>query len=206
MSVTHGLQFMERVIHGVTDYAKQNTHWTFTRAPETFGTSLEWLKFWHGDGRFLCRAHARRCQVGARLWHPDRESGHASFRLRGPVDHGRSLRHRRMAARHLLEHNFQRFGYYGPSDLLFAQLRRDGFCSVISQAGGDVKLLEFHTVEDSSKQKLDEQQQALEQWLRDLQAPVGILASADLRASMVLEACQKTAFARARRCGCRRGG
>ena len=79
----------------------------------------------------------------------------------------------------------------GQSDLLFAQFRRDGFCSVIAQAGGDVKLLEVQTVEDGSKQKLDEQHQALEQWLRELQAPVGILASADLRASMVLEACQK---------------
>jgi LacI family transcriptional regulator len=191
MSVTHGLQFMDRVIHGVTDYAKQNTHWTFTRAPETFGTSLEWLKFWHGDGAFcavLTPEDAKQVQgFGIPIVNlATHLSGLAVPSI--TVDH---FAIGELAARHLLEHNFQRFGYYGPSDLLFAQLRRDGFCSVIPQAGGDVKLLEFHTVEDSSKQKLDEQQQALEQWLRDLQAPVGILASADLRASMVLEACQK---------------
>src|SRR5262249_6365159 len=66
-----------------------------------------------------------------------------------------------------------------------------GFCSVIKQAGGEVRGLEVQTVGDEPKQKLDDQQHALEQWLRELQTPVGILASADLRASMVIEACQK---------------
>src|SRR5262249_46966307 len=52
MTVPHGLQHMERAIHGITDYAKQHAHWSFSRVPETFGTSLEWLRFWHGDGAF----------------------------------------------------------------------------------------------------------------------------------------------------------
>ena len=67
--------------------------------------------------------------------------------------------------------------------MLYAQLRRDGFCSVVKQACGEVKVLEVQTVDDESKQKLDDQQQSLEQWLRELVPPVGVLASADLRAS-----------------------
>jgi len=66
-----------------------------------------------------------------------------------------------------------------------------------------VKLLEVHTVEDGSKQKLDEQQQVLEQWLRDLQAPVGILASADFAGQHGVGSLPKVAVARAGRC--RRG-
>ena len=191
MSVTHGLQFMERVIHGVTDYAKQNARWSFTRAPEMFGTSMEWLRFWHGDGAFCAVYTPDDAELVRQIGIPIVNLATHLSGLQVPsitVDH---YAIGELAARHLLEHNFRRFGYYGPSDLLFAQLRRDGFCSVIAQAGGDVKLLEVQTVEDGSKQKLDEQLQALEQWLRELQAPVGILASADLRASMVLEACQK---------------
>src|SRR5215813_9105677 len=53
MSVPHGLQHMEKAIHGITDYAKQHAHWSFTRVPETFGTSVEWLRYWHGDGAFV---------------------------------------------------------------------------------------------------------------------------------------------------------
>jgi LacI family transcriptional regulator len=75
--------------------------------------------------------------------------------------------------------------------LHYAQLRRDGFCSIVAQANGEVKVLEVQTTDGDARQKLDDQQQALEDWLRHLQAPVGIMASADLRASMVLEACQK---------------
>ena len=96
-----------------------------------------------------------------------------------------------LAARHLLERNFRRFGYYGPSDLLFAQLRRDGFCNAVRQAGCDVKVLEVQAVDHSAGHHVDDQEQHIDQWLRQLDPPVGILASSDLRASMVLEACQR---------------
>ncbi|HEY2826735.1 MAG TPA: substrate-binding domain-containing protein [Pirellulales bacterium] len=191
MSVTHGLQFMERIIHGITDYAKQNAHWAFTRPPEMFGTSMEWLEYWHGDGAFCAIYTPDEAKLVDRIGIPIVNLATHLSALRVPsitVDH---YEIGELAARHLLEHNFRRFGYYGPRGLHYAELRRDGFCSVIAQAGGEVKMLEVQTVDDSSKQKLDDQQESLEQWLQALKPPVGILASADLRASMVLEACQK---------------
>ena len=191
MSVTHGLQFMERVIHGVTDYAKQNAHWSFTRAPEVFGTSMEWLQFWHGDGAFCAIYTPEDARIAEKIGIPILNLATHLSGLHTPsitVDH---FAIGELAARHLLEHNFRRFGFYGPSDLHYGELRREGFRTVIEQAGGEVSLLEVPTLEDESKQKLDEQQEALEKWLRELKKPVGILASADSRASVVLETCEK---------------
>jgi LacI family transcriptional regulator len=191
MSVPHGLQFMDRVIHGVTDYAKQNAHWSFTRVPETFGTSIEWLRFWRGDGAFCAIYTPEDARLAQRIGIPIVNLATHLPGLQTPSITADHYAIGELAARHLLEHNFRRFGYYGPSDLHYAQLRRDGFCSVVNQAGGEVKVLEVQTVDDKSKQKLDDQQQSLEQWLRELEPPVGVLASADLRASLVIEACQK---------------
>jgi LacI family transcriptional regulator len=191
MSVPHGLQYMERVIHGITDYAKQNAHWSFTRVPETAGTSIEWLRFWHGDGAFAAIYTPEDARLAQRIGIPIVNLATHLTDLKTPsitVDH---YAVGELAARHLLERNFRRFGYYGPSDLHYAQLRRDGFSSIVAQAGGDVKILEVQTSDGDARQKLDDQQYALEDWLRSLKVPVGILASADLRASMVLEACQK---------------
>jgi LacI family transcriptional regulator len=191
MSVPHGLQYMERVIHGITDYAKQNAHWSFTRVPETAGTSIEWLRFWHGDGAFAAIYTPEDARLAQRIGIPIVNLATHLTDLKTPsitVDH---YAVGELAARHLLERNFRRFGYYGPSDLHYAQLRRDGFSSIVAQAGGEVKILEVQTSDGDARQKLDDQQYALEDWLRNLKVPVGILASADLRASMVLEACQK---------------
>ena len=191
MSVPHGLQHMERAIHGITDYAKQHAHWSFTRVPETYGTSLEWLRFWHGDGAFAAIYTPEDARLAQKIGIPIVNLATHLPELQTPsitMDH---YAIGELAARHLLERNFRRFGYYGPSDLLFAQLRRNGFCAAIKNAGGELKVLEVQTVDHDARQNIDDQEHRIDNWLRDLQPPVGILASSDLRASMVLEACQR---------------
>jgi LacI family transcriptional regulator len=182
---------MERAIHGITDYAKEHAHWSFTRVPETYGISIEWLRFWHGDGAFAAIYTPEDARLAQKIGIPIVNLATHLPDLQTPsitMDH---YAIGQLAAVHLLERNFRRFGYYGPSDLLYGQLRRDGFCAAVADAGANVQIFEVQTVDHDARQKLDEQQQGLEQWLRKLQPPVGILASADLRASMVLEACQK---------------
>jgi LacI family transcriptional regulator len=191
MSVPHGLQHMERAIHGITDYAKQHAHWSFTRVQETYGTSLEWLRYWHGDGAFAAIYTPEDARLAQKIGIPIVNLATHLPELQTPsitMDH---YAIGELAARHLLERNFRRFGYYGPSDLLFAQLRREGFCNAVRQVGGDVKVLEVQAVDHSAGHHVDDQEQHIDQWLRQLEAPVGILASSDLRASMVLEACQR---------------
>lgn len=191
MSVSYGLQYMDRLIHGITDYAKRNTHWSFTRVPEVHCTSMQWLHYWHGDGAFCAIYTPEDAMLAQQIRIPVVNLATHLSGLQMPSITSDHFAIGELAARHLLEHNFRRFGYYGPSDLYYAQLRRDGFCSIIAQAGGQVELLEVQTADDDSKQTIDDQQKAIEQWLRKLKLPVGILASADLRASMVIEACEK---------------
>jgi LacI family transcriptional regulator len=96
----------------------------------------------------------------------------------------------RVAAQHLLERRFKKFGYYGSGDLFFSQLRRDGFVRAIRQQGGQCAVLEVPSIVASGHMWL-RQQRELEEWLRSLQPPVAIMASTDLRADMLLETCRR---------------
>ena len=199
MSVPHGLQHMERAIHGITDYAKQRAHWSFTRVQETYGTSLEWLRYWHGDGAFAAIYTPEDARLAQKIGIPIVNLATHLPELQTPsitMDH---YAIGELAAQHLLERNFRRFGYYGPSDLLFAQLRRDGYCNAVRRAGGDVKVLEVQAVDHGAGHHVDDQEQHIDQWLRQLEPPVGILASSDLREHGA-GSLPTTAAARADRC------
>src|SRR5262245_33511420 len=179
MAFPYGLQNMERAIRGITDYARPHLQWSFCKVPETFGTTLEWLRYWRGDGAFVAINTPEDLWQAQQIRIPIVNLATYLPGLEAPsitMDHGRIGE---LAAQHLIERNFRRFGYYGASDLLYAQLRRDGFCAAVQHVGGDVKILEVRTFNRRARQKLADQQRTLEHWLRNLEPPVGIFASSD---------------------------
>jgi LacI family transcriptional regulator len=96
----------------------------------------------------------------------------------------------RLAAQHLLERRFSRFGYYGTNDMWYSRLRRAGFVETIEAAGGEYRVLEVRSALQS-REKRRRCQERLERWLRSLRPPVGIMASTDLRACMAADACAR---------------
>jgi LacI family transcriptional regulator len=96
----------------------------------------------------------------------------------------------RMAATHLLERRFQRFGYYGSKDLYFSRLRREGFISTVRVQGAECTVLEVPSRVTSARSWMRQEKQ-LEQWLRSLRPPAAIMTSTDLRADTLIETCRK---------------
>ncbi|HVT90714.1 MAG TPA: DNA-binding transcriptional regulator [Tepidisphaeraceae bacterium] len=189
LAVPQGLPFLERLLHGITDYARQEGGWAFTRLPEALGTSVEWLRHWSGDGAFVLIVTESDARAARRLRFP---AVNLASHLPGTglltvvVDHGKIGE---LAARHLLDRRFRRFGYYGAAGLWYSQLRRDGFRQTVLTAGGSCQVCEA-TSGARARGRWRDQQRQLETWLRSLHPPVGIMASTDLRAGMVLEACR----------------
>lgn len=185
-----GLAFLERLVRGILQYAEQHGQWTFTRLPEALSPSLQWLRHWPGDGAFVLVTNPTDARIARTLKLPVVNlAGH----LADPGVPTVTVDHRatgRLAAEHLLERRFRRFGFYGTRGKWFSAQRREGFRERVLAAGGTCALLE---VEDllSPRSKWTDQEAELTQWLRQLQPPVGILASTDLRAAMVLDACQR---------------
>src|SRR5580700_5289367 len=45
--------FVERLLPGILDFARNQGNWQFTRIPERLTTSFDWLRNWDGDGAFV---------------------------------------------------------------------------------------------------------------------------------------------------------
>jgi LacI family transcriptional regulator len=190
LAVPQGLAFLERLLHGIAEFARGHGSWTFTRVPEALGTSATWLRHWSGDGAFVLAVTGADVRGARGLPFPvvNLASHRAETGLPTVVvDHGQVGE---VAAGHLIERRFQRFGYYGTAGLWYSRLRRDGFSRAVARAGGSCQVLEPRVHPGARGSWRDETRQ-LDAWLRRLRAPVGIMASTDLRAGMVLEACRR---------------
>lgn len=95
-----------------------------------------------------------------------------------------------LGAQHLLERGFRNFAFCGFSQELWAQQRRDGFCSVLAKEKLPVLTYEsFWRGPSVLRWDLDIKQ--ITEWLKDMPKPVGIMACNDLRALHLLDACQQ---------------
>jgi len=185
-----GLAFLERLVRGMLDYSREQENWMFTRAPEALSPSIEWLRDWPGDGAFILvttpedRAIARKLRMPVvNLAGHLAEAGVPSV----TVDH---FQIGQVAAEHLLERRFRRFGFYGTRAKWFSVQRCEGFVGAVRRAGCSCTVLEVEDMLRAGTKWTDEEKQ-LEKWLRQMTPPVGILASTDLRATMLLDVCHR---------------
>lgn len=183
-----GIAFVERLLQGVLDYARSREGWIFTRMPERLDPSLDWLQGWEGDGAFALVTTPADAQLARKLKFPVVNLAAYLADTGLPtvtVDHGATGR---LGAEHLLERRFFRFGYYGTRGIHYSEVRRRNFVETVKRAGRPCEVLEVADAV-SAPRKWRSQQEELKAWLKSLQPPVGLMASTDLRACMVLDAC-----------------
>lgn len=180
--------FIERLLPGILEFARQECGWVFTRVPERRTPSFEWLRSWTGDGAFVLIGNQKDAEVALSLPMPVVNVGGYVFDTRIPTVTLDQRMVGRLAAEHLLARRFRNFGYYGVRDLWFSQQRRIGFQAAIEAAGYTCNSTEGSSLIKSPQQWRDATG-GLARWLRSLQPPVGIMASWDLRAQMLSEAC-----------------
>lgn len=177
-------------MEGILEFARGRGRWLVSRAPERLDLSVEWLRHWDGDGALVVLTNRRQAALARRLRMP-------VVNLGGYLEHpgvatvaADDLAIGRMAAEHLLERRFIRFGYFGPRGVWYSERRLEGFRGRAVEGGGRVEALWAAGPFESPRGWVDEREE-LVRWLRRLRPPVGILAGNDQRALMVLEACAR---------------
>lgn len=185
-----GLAFVERLMQGILDYAREHGEWSFARLPEMLSPSIDWLRDWPGDGAFALITNQGDAERARHLPIPVVNlAGH----LESVGVPSVTVDHRAtgvQAAEHLLAQRFRRFGYYGIHGKWYSYQRRLGFTETVQRAGGVCEVLEVMDLERKPGEWVD-QQDELVRWLKRLVPPVGVMASTDLRAGMVLDACER---------------
>jgi len=93
-----------------------------------------------------------------------------------------------MAAEHLLERGLRRFAYCGFDDWWWSRRRREGFSKTVRKTGFRVQT--YQLPQARSKRTWSKEILLIADWLKKLPKPVGLMASNDDRAELVIEACK----------------
>jgi LacI family transcriptional regulator len=186
MSVPHQVLTLQ----GIVDFARQHQQWRIHFSPDRYTISLADLVGWPGHGVITVIETPAQARTAPRIGLPVINLSGILRRAGVPRVMVDQEAIGRMAAEHLLECGFQRFGYYGPPGVWYATLRRRGFtehlrredcpCSVLEVTGGMTRRRPGHRWQES-----------LQRWLKALRPPVGILAASDAHGAILIEACDQ---------------
>lgn len=94
----------------------------------------------------------------------------------------------RLAAEHFLAKGYRSFGYLGDSASQVSQLRQEGYCQRLQEAGFVPSVLNLGESE-GIYQHWNAAQPVLEQWLLDMQKPVAVFAYDDIYAFQASQVC-----------------
>jgi LacI family transcriptional regulator len=97
-----------------------------------------------------------------------------------------------MAAEHLLDRGLRRFAYCGFDDWWWSRRRKEGFSQTIRRAGFSVHV--YRLPQAKSKRTWSKEIALIADWLKKLSKPVGLMASNDDRAELVIEACKSVSL------------
>lgn len=180
------------IVEGIADYMRRVGRWSVYFEAEPL-TKMPNLRAWHGDGviadlddELVARA-IRKLDVpvvgvggGGGAADPDLPYVDTDNEQIG-----------QLAAEHLLERGFRRFAFCGwPSRPTnpWSRQRETAFLRRVQDAGCACSVFRGRS---SNARRWEVLQQALTDWLGTLLRPVGLMASDDIRARHVLEACRR---------------
>ena len=183
------VSFFESVAEGIVQYASRNGGWRLVLWPERFGVSTASLADWKGDGAIGLSDTIDDAKTANSLRIP-------FVNLSGAVQNSGlysvTVDNEAvgiMSAEHLLERGFQRFAYYGISDLCYSQLRGGAFRRRVEDAGCDCQC--FWVGEIVDQRPWSHEESELCDWLASLKPPLGLMACNDYCARMLAESCRQ---------------
>lgn len=99
-----------------------------------------------------------------------------------------------MAAQHLLERGFERFGFCGFGGEAWSLRREQAFVEHVEAAGFNCETYQTPWYGPDSL-SFDEERGKLVDWLRQLRLPTGVMASNDVRGQQILDVCARIGIA-----------
>ena len=182
------------ILKGIISYA-QRTDWALFFQDRGLSEDVpSWLGQWQGDG-VIARLDSRSLVRQVKRKGLPTVDLRGTYSVRGiPVIHSDQEGVAQLAADHLLERKFRHFAFCGFAGVNYAEQRRHHFVETIGRAGYEVAVYENPgRAAGASTPSIEASgllaERALILWLRSLPKPVGLMASNDIRARQVLNAC-----------------
>lgn len=187
-------EFGRSILDGIAKYSRINGPWSFFRYPPYYLQSgdwkrvLSWLRRLVADGILMREnEHVREVvELGLPMIVLDVNEeipGISNIVTNETAIGG-------MAADHLIELGFRRFGFCGFDDVLWSRKRCKSFCRTVRSSRYDCHI--FQQPKYRTHRSGEKEQHPISRWLESLPKPVGLMACNHDCAQHVLEACKLT--------------
>jgi LacI family transcriptional regulator len=181
------------LLNGIISYMREHESWSVYLGEQRRGDDPpDWLRRWRGDG-IIARIETDRIAsavVESGLPAVDVSAARKVKALPWVETDDRAIAC--AAAQHLLERNFRQLAFCGDDRFNWSRWRCDHFQRAAAEAGASC------AVYQPSKRAFrdwDSMEDELARWLLSLPRPVGVMASYDIRARHVLDACRRVGLA-----------
>ena len=189
------------ILSGVAKFVREHDPWSiFFQDLNLCDDTPGWLKSWQGDGIISRLENRDVVQVIQRLKVPAVYLRHVPAGVNRPCILTDNVAVARLGFEHLKERGFRHFAFCGFNGADYSDERRDGFVSLVTQAG-----FQCHVYADGqpAAKAATAQYEGLglkdggqvANWLRSLPRPLGVMACNDMRGQQVLDACRATGLA-----------
>jgi LacI family transcriptional regulator, galactose operon repressor len=187
-SVSYG----RSILQGIAHYMSSHHRWSVYFEQHELGAAPpHWLDSSHWDG-ILCRPTApalvnrlKRMKVPV----VDLNDLYEGLEFPWVGSNHRSIGS--LGANHFVERGFRHFAFCSFSNELWAEQRRDGFCSVVEKENRPIPVYES-LWRGAAVSRWDLEIEHIAKWVASLPKPVGIMACNDARALHLLDACHQT--------------
>src|SRR3984885_2941097 len=179
------------ILRGVARYVREHEPWALYHEPHGLEESIpQWLRGWNGDGVIARIQTPRIAQELAASGLPVVDVLGVVPNLPFPLVHVDNVAIATMAAEHLLERGFRRFGFFGIEGENWSEQRYVGFCTAVAAVESTVPI--YRLPRDAKRRRSWERvENHIARWIAALPKPAGVLICSDQRGSQFLEACRR---------------
>jgi len=179
------------ILRGIARYVREHEAWALYHEPHGMGDIVPpWLHRWQGDG-IIARIQTRDMATQlAQIGVPVIDVLGLVPGLPFPLVHVDNGAIARMAAAHLVERGFRRFGYFGIEGENWSAQRYAAFSAAVADVQSSVPA--YSTPRDAAgRRSWERAQDRLARWVSELPKPAGVLVCSDQRGPQFLEACRR---------------
>lgn len=179
------------LLQGIIAYQQQHEAWSIYLPEQDRGaTPPKWIRNWRGDGVIARIETEEIAKVVHRIGIPVVDVSAARQLERIPWVETDDQRVAELAAEHLLERGFRNLAFYGDPKFNWSIWRRDHFVASLQRRGLSCEV--FDTLGPETRgYSWTRENRRLANWIRNLSKPVGLMASYDIGARQVLDACRE---------------
>ncbi len=179
------------LLQGIIAYQQQHDSWSIYLPEQDRGaTPPKWIRNWRGDGVIARIETEEIAKVVRQIGIPIVDVSAARQLENIPWVETDDRLVARLAADHLIERGFRNLAFCGDPSFNWSIWRRDHFIEAIRSRGLECKVFDAAS-RASPSYSWPREKRRLSNWVRGLTKPTGLMASYDIAARQVLDACRE---------------